>query len=170
MILGRKSVNCICCVAALLTLTNQPVKRYSYSVKLIGRTTLENTWVEFHPEPYLKPDNDGQTVCLELEKPYTDDFFSKGNGPNKGKGILMPDGDVINAEIAVQDQLGNVYELVYVGAWVSGDGKQATVRYGLPYPQKFPKDKQYTFVKIRSPRPVKCKSIFWYCDSVKDWA
>jgi hypothetical protein len=141
---------------------------HSYEVRISGPVTLGDTWVEFHPEPYLKPDNDWQEVGLELERPFNTDFFDKGKGPNKGKGILMPDGDVINPEIEVVDQNGNVFALVWVGAFVPGNGKGGTARYDRPYPQKFPRDREYKAVRIRSSRTIKCKAIYWFSQSVKD--
>ena len=87
------------CTTVLLT---QPsCLRDSYSVKLSGPVTLGETWAEFNPETSLKPDKDWQEVGLELEQPFNLDFFAEGNGPDKGKGILMPDKDVINPEIEV---------------------------------------------------------------------
>ena len=131
--------------------------------------TLDEAWVEFHSDTYLKADNDLQEVGLELEQPFNDDFFSKGKGPNKGKGILMPEGDVINPEIEVIDQYGNVFALVYGGAFVPGNGKGGTVIYDRPYPLKFLRDREYVSVRIRSPRLIKCKAIYWISESVKDW-
>ena len=142
--------------------------RDSYSVKLSGPITLGENWVEFNPKPALKPDKDWQEVGLELEQPFNDDFFNEGNGPNKGKGILMPDKDVINPEIEVVDQYGNAFTLVYVGAFVPGSGKGGTVRYARPYPDKFPADREYKTVRIRSPRPITLKAIYWLCQSRKD--
>ncbi|MDT5123142.1 MAG: hypothetical protein QOC96_2624 [Acidobacteriota bacterium] len=142
---------------------------HSYQVKISGPVTLDETWIELHPETYLKADNDLQEVGLELEQPFNDDFFSKGKGPNKGKGILMPDGDVINPEIEVVDQDGNVFDLVYGGGHIPGNGKGGTIIYNPPYPQEFPRDREYKTVRIRSPRPIKCKAVYWVSESVKDW-
>jgi hypothetical protein len=152
------------------TLLTQPsCLEESYSVKISGPVTLDEKWVEFNPKPYLKPDKDWQEIGLELEQPFNDDFFKKGKGPDKGKGILMPDGDVINPEIEVMDQYGNVFKLVYTGAiGVGGNGKGGKVTYANPYPQKFPRDREYKAVRIRSLRPIKCKAIYWLCESAKD--
>jgi hypothetical protein len=75
---------------------------------------------------------------------------------------------VINPEIEVIDQFGNVFPLVYEGASVPGNGKGGTVRYQRPYPDKFPADREYKTVRIKSPRPIKLKGIYWVCQSVKD--
>ena len=78
-------------LCAIAPLTQLSCLRDSYSVKLSGPITLVENWVEFNPEAALKPDKDWQEVGLELEQPYNLDFFGEGNGPDKGKGILMPD-------------------------------------------------------------------------------
>jgi hypothetical protein len=142
--------------------------KHSYSVKISGPLTLDERWSEFHQEKGLKADKDWQEIGLKLEQPYSFDFFGKGTGSNKGQGILMPDGDVINPEIEVIDQFGNVFSLVFSGARVSGSGKGGTVLYHKPYPQKFPRDRVYETVRIRSPRQISCKAIYWFCMSRRD--
>jgi hypothetical protein len=134
----------------------------SYEVKISDSVTIGEEWVELHPESPLKAEKDSQIVYLDLEPPFTDDMYRKGNGPNKGKGILMPDGDVINPEIEVIDQHGNTFKFVYSG----GIGIKPT--YELPYPNELPRDRTYTTIRIRSPKPIKCKAIYWFCESRKD--
>lgn len=137
----------------------------SYRVKLSGPITIGNDWVELHPKSPLKADKNLQMVLLELKAPFKNDFYNEGKAPNTGKGILMPEGDVINPEIEVIDQYGNTFKLVYSGS------QNGAPSYSLPYPNhKFPRDREYKTVRIRSPRPIKCKAIYWFCDSVKDWA
>ena len=137
--------------------------RDSYEVKLSGPVSIADEWVEFHPQPLLRAEKDSQMVVLDLEAPFKDDFYGEGNGPSKGSGILMPDGDVINPEIQVIDQYGNVFSLVYAGS-------RRTFRpvYSLPHPNKWPRDREYATVRIRSRKPIKCKAIYWYCESAKD--
>lgn len=142
--------------------------RHSYSVKISGPLTLDERWAEFHPGKGLKRDRDWQEIGLKLEQPFNFDFFGKGAGPHKRQGILMPDGDVINPEIEVIDHLGNVFPLVFSGARVPGSGRGGTVLYHRPYPQKFPRDRIYETVRIRSPRQISCKAIYWFCMSRKD--
>jgi hypothetical protein len=137
--------------------------RDSYELKLSGPVTLSGEWVEFHPQPHLKAEKDSQMVLLDLEPPFKDDFYKEGNGPNKGSGILMPDGDVINPEIQVIDQYGNVFNLVYAGS-----RRTFSPVYNLPHPNKWPRDREFTTVRIRSGGPIKCKAIYWHCESSKD--
>ena len=134
----------------------------SYEVKISGPVTIGNEWVELKPQPPLKAEKDFQMIYLELESPFKYDLYNEGKEPNKGAGILMPDGEVINPEIEVIDQQGNTFNLVWRGAI----GFKPT--YDLPYPNKWPRDREYKLVRIRSPRPIKCKAIYWFCESRKD--
>lgn len=134
----------------------------SYKVKVSGSMTVGNEWIELRPEPHLKAEKDSQIVYFELEPPFRNDLYKEGNGPNKGKGILMPDGEVINPEIEVIDQHGNTFRLVYSG----GIGLKPT--YELPYPNKWPRDRGYAMIRIRSPRPINVKAVYWFCESRKD--
>jgi hypothetical protein len=111
----------------------------------------------------IKVDKDHDLVVLQLEPPYKDDFYMEGKGPKKGQGILMPDGEVINPDIQVIDQYGNTFDLVYAGA-----RRTFWPAYNLPYPNQWPRDREYQAVKIRSPRPIKVKAIYWFCESNKD--
>jgi hypothetical protein len=104
-----------------------------------------------------------QMLLLELEPPFKYDFYHDGKGQNKGEGILMPEGNVINPEIKVVDQQGNSFKLVWRGA----RNTFAPV-YNLTYLNKWPRDREYNIVRIRSSRPIKCRAIYWYCESNKD--
>lgn len=147
----------------VVMLTQSSCFRDSYEVKVSGPVAISSEWLEFKPDKPLKAEKDLQMILLELEPPLKDDFYSQGTGSNRGKGILMPDGDVINPEIQVVDQYGNAFQLVYSGA-----RQTFSPVYDLPYPNKWPRDRQYTTVKIRSSKPIKCKAIYWFCESAKD--
>lgn len=138
-------------------------QRDSYEVKLSGPVIIAEEWVELKPETPLRADKDLHMVLLELEPPFKYDFYHDGKGPNKGKGILMPEGDVINPEIEVIDQHGNSFKLVWSGA-----RRTLSPVYTLTSPNQWPRDREYKMVRIRSTRPIKCKAIYWYCESDKD--
>jgi hypothetical protein len=135
----------------------------SYEIKISGPVTIGEEWLELHPASPLKAEKTYQYVYLDLEPPLRDDLYNDGKEPNKGKGILMPDGDVINPKIEVIDQYGNAFDFVYAGSI----GFKPT--YKVPSPNELPRDREYKTVRIRSPRPIKVKAIFWFCDSSKDW-
>jgi len=137
--------------------------RDSYEVKISGPVELSDQWIELQPKPYLKADKDSENVVLELEPPYKADFYGEGKGSNAGKGILMPDGEVVNPEIQVIDQRGNVFNLVN-----SGSRRTFWPAYDLPYPNEWPRDREYKAVRIRSRRGIKCKAIYWFSESSRD--
>jgi hypothetical protein len=125
--------------------------------------TIRDEWQEFHADPLLKAEKNLQMVLLDLGAPFRNDFYKEGTGPDKGSGILMPEGDD-NPEIQVIDESGNTFNLVYAGA-----RRTFLPVYDLPYPNKWARDRGYKTIRIRSSRPIKCKAIYWFCDSVKDW-
>jgi len=63
-----------------------------------------------------KADKTYQWVLLTLEPPFEYDGADEGAGPERRKGILMPDGQTINPEIEVVDQFGNTFKFIYRGA------------------------------------------------------
>jgi hypothetical protein len=156
-----KAVTVLLCAGALLMPFCQQAD--SYEVKISGPISIGEDWIEFHPLSPLKAEKTYQYVYLDLEPPLKDDLYQEGKEPNKGKGILMPDGEVINPKIEVIDQSGNKFDFVYSGSI----GLKPT--YKVPSPNELPRDREYKTVRIRSPRPIKVKAIFWFCDSKKDW-
>lgn len=157
----QKSLGVFLC--SLMMLTEVSCLRHSSEVKLSGPVTIGDQWVEFHPELALKAENDYQWVRLDLVLPLRDDLYNEGKGSNKGKGILTPDGDVINPEIELIDGHGQAYKLVYHGSRRGGP------IYGYPDANALPRDREYRMVRIRSPRPIKCKAVYWFSESSKDW-
>jgi hypothetical protein len=157
-----KAVSMLFCAGAILMpfSCQQPD---SYEIKISGPVTIGAEWIELYPKEPLKAEKDLQMVFLDLEPPLKGDLYKEGKEPNKGKGILMPDGEVINPEIEVLDQYGNGFKLVYSG----GIGFKPT--YNLLYPGTWPLDREYKAIRIRSPRPIMCKAISWFCESRKDW-
>jgi hypothetical protein len=162
MIFILKPVAVLFCAGAIL-MPFSCQQADSYEIKISGPVAIGEEWIVIHPALPLKAEKTFQWVYLDLEPPFQDDLYKEGTGPNKGKGILMADGEVINPEIEVIDQHGNKFPLVWRG------GVGLSPKYGLPYPNELPRDREYTTVRIRSPRPIKCKAIFWFCDSSKDW-
>jgi hypothetical protein len=158
--LARSGVIASCCVITLSMISC----RDSYWVQLSGPVTLGNEWTELRPKSPLKADKTFQWLQLYLEPPFKDDLDRQGNGPNQGKGILMPDGEALNPEIEIIDENGNAFSLVYGG----GSGIQLP-NYDVQPPNKLPQDRSYKVVRIRSARPIKLKAIYWYCESSKDW-
>lgn len=149
-------------LGAILLLMAPSCNKDSYSVKLAGSTTIGEEWTVLQPTSPLKAEKTFQWVLLDLEPPLKDDMYNEGKGPLSGKGILMPDRSVVNPEIYVIDQSGNEFSLVY------GGSKGGPI-YGSSWPNQLPRDREYKLVKLRSATPIKCKGIYWYLESSKDW-
>lgn len=162
MIFLPKVISVSFCIILMLT-PNSCQQADSYEIQVSGPVTIGDKWMEFNPEQPLKAEKTFQYVYLVLEPPLKDDLYQEGKEPNTGKGILMPDGEVINPEIEVIDQDGNAFNLVYGGSI----GLKPT--YHLASPKELPRDRVYTTIRIRSSREIKCKAIYWYCESSKDW-
>jgi hypothetical protein len=156
-----KAISVLFCIIMMLP-PNSCQQADSYEIQISGPVTVGDGWVEFQPEQPLKAEKTFQYVYLVLEPPLKNDLYQEGKEPNTGKGILMPDGEVINPEIEIIDQYGNTFNLAYGGAI----GLKPT--YCLSYPNELPRDRVYKTIRIRSPRQIKCKAIYWYCESSKD--
>jgi hypothetical protein len=159
----QKIIHITLCVAA--SLLHASCLRDSYWVKLSGPVSVSSEWVEFRPQSPLKAEKTFQNVVLELEPPFKYDLMREGNVPDAGKGILMPGGEVVNPEIEVIDQYGNTFSLIWSGA----TGAAPSPTYSLPYPNELPRDRVYTAVRLRSPKPIKCQAVYWFNESSKDW-
>ncbi len=148
---------------SLLVFMQPSCQQDSYWLKVSAPVTIGEEWVELQPESPLKADKNFQWVFLDLEPPLKDDMYHRGRGTDSGDGILMPDGETINPEIEVIDQYGNKFNFVYRGA------RRGLPIYGFSDPAKLPRDREYKSIRIRSPRPLKCKAVYWFCESIKDW-
>lgn len=155
----------LCCTVTVLIQSS--CLRDSYLVKISGAVTIGDQWVECRPDSPLKAEKDFQLVLLDLEPPLKDDFYSEGKGLDKGKGILTPEGNVVNPEVELTDKFGNTFSLVYRGA-TGIVGSKENPLYGLP-PDELPRDREYTLIRLKSARPIKCSAIYWFCESGKDW-
>jgi hypothetical protein len=156
----KKSGALLCSLAILLQFS---CLNDSYWIKLSGPVEIAGDWIEFQPKTPLRAEKDFQWVVLDLEPPFKDDVYNEGKGSEKGKGILMPDGEIVNPELEITDQYGNKFNLVYKGSREGGP------IYGYTPPDKLPRDREYKTIRIRSSKTIKCKAIYWFCESAKDW-
>ena len=142
-------------------------RRESRLVKISEAASIEDQWTEFRPSPPLRIEKDWGTILLDLEPPFKDDFYIGGQGPEKGKGILMPGGEVINPEIELTDEYNNTFHLVWEGSRrvVASNGSPI---YG-PSKGELPRDREYTTIRMRSNIVLKCRAIYWLDESGKDW-
>jgi hypothetical protein len=126
--------------------------------EISGDVTISDEWVTLSPGEALRAEKKFDWVLLKLDPPF------KNAEPAMGNGILTPDGEIINPEIQLTDQYGKTFNFVYRGA----RGGDSPI-YGYPYPYELPRDREYKSVRIRSPRPIRCKAIYWYGESSIGW-
>lgn len=156
-----------CILVALFSLLIQnSCLFHSYSIKVSGAITINENWSDIELKNPITQDKDpqyvyGQFLQLVLEEPYKNDIYIDGKGPNRGGGILMPDGDVINPDIEMIDEKGNKYPLKYAGA-------RRTFQPIYKFQGGMPSDVRFVRVQLKSAKPIKCKSIYWVCESYKD--
>ena len=134
----------------------------SYWIKLSDSITIGSDWTELRPSPPLNADKDIESIALQLEPPF-EDGEQPAAGKSTGFGIRLPDDRIINPDIEVVDDQGTTYHLVHAGS------KNRASLYGLPYPREWPRDRRYVTVRMRSSEQIRCKAIYWFADSSKDW-
>jgi hypothetical protein len=142
---------------------------HSRLVKISGTVIIGGEWTQLRPGSPLKAEKDSQLVVLDLDPPFKYDLDKEGSGPDRGHGVLTPEGETVNPEIELIDEYGATFRLVYTGATgilTAAESPVYGTAYGTP---KLPQDRKYTEVRIRSPKPIKCKAIYWFCESTKDW-
>jgi hypothetical protein len=142
---------------------------HSRLVKISGPVTIGGEWTRLRPDPPLKAEKDSQLVVLDLDPPFKYDLDKEGSGPDRGHGVLTPEGEAVNPEIELVDENGASFSLVYRGATGivgAGESPKYGTASGAP---ELSQDRKYTEVRIRSPKPIKCKAIYWFCESTKDW-
>ena len=156
----------VLCCAVVTMLMQLSCMRDSYLVKISDSVSIGDQWVEFRPDTALKADKDVQLLLLDLALPFKDDFYGEGKGVNRGKGILTVEGDVVNPDIQIIDQYGNPFVLVYSGSRGMLNSKGSPV-YGLRE-DELPRDREYTLIRMKSAKPIKCNAVYWFCESSRD--
>jgi len=152
----RKAYRVLLCAGLMIIVSSCFPGSYT---KLSSSVTISDEWVKLSPSVPLKAEKRVEWVLLELEPPFRNAEYGEGNGPDRGNGIWTPSGDVINPEIQVIDQDGNTFNFVYRGT------RGTSPIYGYSNPEDLPRDREYKTVRIRSPKPIKCKAIYWFGES-----
>ena len=111
------------------------------------KTTLTPEWMQITLDKPLKPERDVQVIMLYLEEPYVGDF--------EAKAVRLPDGTLVQPEVQLLDTAGKTYALKYYGFF----GRQL-ILFTLS-DQLMGRD--YSTVRVRSDKPIRCKEIVWRC-------
>ena len=122
--------------------------------EIAGNLSISSEWVEITPRPPLKARNRTQTVILYI------DGYKRDIADTRSQ-IIMPDGTVLNPEVEVIDEYGKVYPL-RIGQWLSG-GVGFSRDSDPGSNSRFPQDRTYSKVRIRSAQPFKVVKVFWEC-------
>lgn len=127
--------------------------------ELSGALTIGSEWIEIIPPAPLKTYGTRQAISVEYSAQgfnYTDD--------EKGEILNLADGRKTKIEAFLYDSQGEEYELQMIASgfllgrkWVK-ENIATTSEYIIP---KFPTDRTYTKLKIRSEIPIDCKKIEW---------
>jgi len=144
----------LCCLAILFggfvvyaMYRMKPVKQ------VIATDLLVSTeWSEILPKTPMQVNRRTQSVELNIDG-YKHDLFEKGWQ------IKFPDGTIVKPEVKIFDEYGNVFDLhdaARVGNIVGFKPEYDSNRYTT-----FPKDRNYTKIRIRSDKPFKCSNITW---------
>jgi hypothetical protein len=112
-----------------------------------GETTLTPEWMQINLDKPLKPERDVQVIMLYLEEPYIGDF--------EAKAVRLPDGTLVQPEVQLLDTAGKTYALKYYGFF----GRQL-ILFTLSDQLM---GREYSTVRVRSDKPIRCKEIVWRC-------
>lgn len=133
---------------------------FVYSVKTMhtSQTLAENIQISSEPteitlEKPLKGKKLVQQIALSIEgyKPKITD---------QGFVIKLTDGTIVNPQIEVVDENGNVYPLEKNGRTFTGNGDLVDVRFGGIDGMSVPGNLAYKTVRISSDKPFRC-NIYW---------
>ena len=142
-------------IVALLILFIVGSTLYYFATKQIRQEIARNVlisaaWLDIWPHPPLKARLDVQNVFLVIE----------GYKYELGAPLVpltLKDGTELHPELQVIDEYGKVYHLS--GLTLIG----SLVGFGA----KFPRDRTYTGVKIRSDQAFRCSKVYWDCSRLK---
>ena len=137
-------VSCIVLITSL-TICGDQQRFINRTIK--GKTTVTSEWMQITLDKPLKPERDVQVIMLYLEEPYVGDF--------EAKAVRLPDGTLVQPEVQLLDTAGKTYTLKYYGFF----GRKL-IMFTLPDELM---GRDYSTVRLRSDKPIRCKEIIWRC-------
>ena len=148
----------LCLVVLVVFLLNSGYKRIGplpnfTDRNIAGATTITAQWLEIKSDPVMKPSSKTPLVILELEGDYAPDFDSQR--------LRYPDGTLGAPEMQLLDEQGNVFPLHLLMAHHrdrSGSNAMGGAGFGS---SDLPGDRNYSKLRIRSDKPMKCSKIIW---------
>ena len=134
-----------------------------YSITDTNRVIAENVtvssnWLEIRPSPPLVVSKQSQYISLDVEGVRRDNPYTYTD-PKDAFKIELLDGTFVTPEIQVVDEYGNVFKL--------DDWMEDYTGKGFTPESKFPRDRVYSLIRIRTDKPIHCKRIIWHCHTGK---
>jgi hypothetical protein len=142
-----------------------------------GPVIISSNWVEITPQEPLTVSQRTQSVLLVVADrytPYRDPFRPEDPSWDRSWAMRFPDGTLVRPEVQLVDEYGNIYDLM-APSFIDKDRGRGDERGGMGFSTRFderidsnlPRDRVYRTVRVRSPRPVHCSKVIWYCRTGK---
>jgi len=109
---------------------------------------VSSEWFEITPDSAMKPKKQVQEVVFVIDG-YKSDFSDKTFQ------IKLPDGTIVNPDVQILDEFGNVYELKHSG-FLNND-----INYTPKNSLGFLEDRNYSKIRIRSDKPFQISKVIW---------
>jgi hypothetical protein len=154
--------------SAVVSLLTSQSERQVY-----GQITVSDEWVEIKPQPPLKASKRTQDLDLYVADEHTA-YWTADDSTDNSDAMRFPDGSLVRPEVQLIDEYGTVYELdrhSFFGRKPGGNGLDGGMGFSKIFDQSidsnFPKDRAYTTIRIRSPKPIHISKIVWECRTPK---
>jgi hypothetical protein len=125
------------------------------------KITLDSEWIKITPKKPLKPEKQTQEIVLDV-----DPIEGLVRNNSDLEHIRLGNGAIVNPEIQIVDQYGNVYTsddiLRYPTPSLYGNGISCQF-----YNPRLPQDRVYTEVRVKCDKSLRLSRIVWHCHTGK---
>ena len=115
---------------------------------------VSSEWTEITPDSLMKVNRQIQSLVFVIDG-------YKHDVSDKIWQIKLPDGTVVKPEVQIFDEYGNVYCLQDSGR------SNNDINFTPEGTAEFPKDKNYTKIRIRSDKPFQVSKVIWQNRNLK---
>ncbi len=120
--------------------------------EISGPVKLERQWLEINFKEPLSPERPANEISLVFEEVYEDRVA--------GRGLQLPNGQLLSPEMQLVDSQGEVFELNQVAA-LGPRGLSRSMGDPINWKETLPRDRTYRALRIRSDTIVNVTRIFW---------
>jgi hypothetical protein len=140
-------------LACLLVLSGGFVAYAIYKSKSVDQVIatdilVSSEWTEITPDSSMKVKRQVQAIVFIIDD-YKHDVF------DKIWQIELPNGTVVKPEVQIFDGYGNVYDLQ------DGGRSNNDINFTPKSTAEFPKDRNYTKIRIRSDKSFQVSKVLW---------